>query len=171
VSELRYSTGMPKQKKGSGWEGKLTEFFETPLADKAGSLLSKRATIAIHVEEETFLFRRIENENSLEKAPDDKANADVHFWVAPDAMRHLLSQALVPGTGLGIMGVVVLEHLFATEADKKIKFRVDTGFLGLWAKGYFSVLKAGGPEVASYVARKGFNSVSRIKDVLKNIRG
>jgi hypothetical protein len=45
------------------------------------------------------------------------------------------------------------------------------GFLGLWSKGYFSVLKAGGPEVASYLKRWGFDSLSRIKDVLRKIRG
>ncbi|MGE3261571.1 MAG: hypothetical protein AB7K68_07320 [Bacteriovoracia bacterium] len=158
-------------KSGSEWQTNLKDFFQTPLADKAGSFLSEKATIALHVEEEAFLFRRKKGENVIEEADSKKCEADVHFWIPASALRHLLDLSGLPGTGLGVMGVAVLEHLFAGEPERKIKFRVDSGFLALWAKGYFSVLKAGGPEVASYVARKGFNSVTRIKEVLKNIRG
>lgn len=174
VGDLRYSRAMAKSKKkpasASGWQTNLTDFFSTPLAEKAGSFLSERAVIAIHVDGEAFVFRRKGGKNRIDTA-DGKPDADVHFWVPPSALRHLLAVAQLPGTGLGSMGVATLERLFASAPEEKIKFRVDTGFLGLWAKGYFSVLKAGGPEVASYVARKGFNSVARIKEVLKNIRG
>lgn len=160
---------MAKKKKGSDWQQTLNNFFASDLAETAGSYLGERARIAIHLEEEAFLFQRKNGRNTITAAP--KPEADVHFWVSPSAMRHLLSLADLPGTGLGTMGVAALEHLFASDPEQKIKFRVDTGFLTLWAKGYFSVLKAGGPEVASYVARKGFHSVTRIKEVLKNIRG
>ncbi|MGZ3712329.1 MAG: hypothetical protein ACXVBE_11265 [Bdellovibrionota bacterium] len=162
---------MAKAKKSPDWEAQLNEFFQSTLADKAGSYLSERATIALHVQDETFLYRRKKDVNVIEKVSSAKVEADVRFWVPPSALRHLLTLSDLPGTGLGTMGVAMLEHLFSSDPEKKIKFRVDTGFLGLWAKGYFSVLKAGGPEVASYVAQKGFNSVTRIKEVLKNIRG
>ncbi len=65
------------------------------------------------------------------------------------------------------MGVAIFETIFTKDEEKKIKFRVDSGFLNLWSKGYFSVLKAGGPEVASYLAKFGFDSLSRVKEVLK----
>lgn len=163
---------MAKAKKSgskSGWEAKLSEFLSTPLAEKAGSCLSDRTRIAIYIDGEGFLFSRAEGANVV--TPAEKPEADVHFWVMPHAMQHLLELGNVPGTGLGTMGVAALEHLFSADPERKIKFRVDAGFLNLWSKGYFSVLKAGGPEVASYVAQKGFNSVARIKEVLKNIRG
>ena len=163
---------MSKRKKTTetgSWEQELKDFFVGPLAEKAGSLLSERALIAIHVEERHFLFSRKKGENTISEG--ESAEADVHFWVPLSTMRHLVSLAALPGTGMGTMGIAVIEHLFNVEEARKIKFKVATGFLGLWAKGYFSVLKAGGPEVASYLKRWGFDSLSRIKDVLRKIRG
>ena len=147
----------------------MRDFIESDLAEKAGSYLSERAAIAIHVDGRDFLFRRRKGKNTLseEKGKD----ADVHFWVPVIALRHLLSVSSLPGTGMGTLGVAVIEHLLQASEESKIKFRVDSSFMGLWSKGYFSVLKAGGPEVASYLTRWGFDSLSRIKDVLRKIRG
>lgn len=154
----------------SSWEKTLFEFFTAPLAEKAGSFLSERARIALHVDKtHTFLFQRRGGRNVMEKVTDPKA--DVHFWVPLCTMRHLMEVGALPGSGIGTMGVAVIEHLFSTDPEKKIRFRVDTTFVVLWAKGYFSVLKAGGPEVASYLARWGYDSVARLKDLLHHIRG
>ena len=106
----------------------------------------------------------------MESTTQAESTADVDFWVPLSAMRQLLAEAENPDISISRMGVLVLEHLFAKDAEQKIKFRVNTGFLGLWSKGYFSVLKAGGPEVASLLARFGFNSIARIKDVLRQLR-
>jgi hypothetical protein len=86
-------------------------------------------------------------------------------------MRQLLEKAQTPGTGLGSMGVAVIEALFHGDPEQKIRYQVHVGFWGLWSKGYFSVLKAGGPEVASYLGHWGLNSQSRIKDMLQRVRG
>jgi hypothetical protein len=86
-------------------------------------------------------------------------------------MRHLLALSEMPGTGMGTMGVAIFEYLLHKDPGKKIKFRVNASFLSLWSKGYFSVLKAGGPEVASYLGRIGFGSLSKIKDTLRHLRG
>jgi hypothetical protein len=146
----------------------MEEFFAGALAEKAANHLSERAVIALHVDGHHFLFRRKKGKNTLTVG---EGEADVHFWLPVGALRHLLALAELPGTGIGTMGVAVIEHLFHSDEKRKIRFRVDTGFLGLWSKGYFSVLKAGGPEVASYLGRWGFDSLSRIKDVLRKIRG
>ncbi len=151
------------------WEQELINFFGGPLAEKAGAFLSERALIAIHVEERHFLFRRKKGKNVISEG--ESSEADVHFWFPLSTLRYLLELGLLPGTGMGTMGIAVIEHLFNVEEARKIKFRVNMGFLGLWSKGYFSVLKAGGPEVASYLKRWGFDSLSRIKDVLRKIRG
>lgn len=150
------------------WEESLKDFFASEIAAKAGSHLSESATISLHIEDRHFLFCRTNGQNTLSE--EQKNDADVHFWVPVSTLRHLLAVAALPGTGMGTLGVTVFEHLFGVEEGKKIRFKVNMGFLGLWAKGYFSVLKAGGPEVASYLKRWGFDSVSRIKDVLRKIR-
>ena len=151
------------------WEARFEKFLASSLAEKASQGLSDRISIAMHVEGKTYFFRRRNGENTLSRVEDIKP--DVHFWVPLSTLRHLLALAELPGTGIGTMGVAIFERIFVADEAMKVKFRVDTGFLGLWSKGYFSVLKAGGPEVASYLARFGFDSLSRVKDVLKNIRG
>jgi hypothetical protein len=162
-----------KRKKAGSAEQEFQERFErfflsSELADLAGNALSERACIAIHLEGEDYYFCRRKGVNVLLRT--EPCPPDVHFWSPLASMRHLLDLAEHPHTGIGTLGVAIFEYLFAQDEEKKIKFRVDTGFLGLWAKGYFSVLKAGGPEVASYLGRVGFGSVTRIKEALKNIR-
>ena len=166
---LKAVAEQPKEDESS-WEKSLHLFFTSPLAEKAGSFLSERARIALHVDKtHTYLFQRRKGRNVMEKVNDPRA--DVHFFVPLVTMRHLLDVGSLPGSGIGTMGVAVIEHLFHADAEKKIRFRVDTTFVVLWAKGYFSVLKAGGPEVASYLARWGYDSVARLKDLLHQIRG
>lgn len=154
---------------GGEWEERFEKFLNSPLAAKASHGLSDRISVALHVDGETYFFRRKKGRNTLSRVED--AKPDVHFWVPLSTLRHLLAVAELPGTGIGTMGVAIFEQIFTGEEKVKVKFRVDTGFLGLWSKGYFSVLKAGGPEVASYLARFGFDSLSRVKDVLRKVRG
>ena len=164
--------GAPKESVAApetGWEKRMEAFLSSPLAVKASQGLSDRISIALHLDGETYFFRRKKGENTLTRVED--AKPDVHFWVPLSTLRHLLALAELPGTGIGTMGVAIFERIFASDESVKVKFRVDTGFLGLWSKGYFSVLKAGGPEVASYLARFGFDSLSRVKEVLRKVRG
>lgn len=150
------------------WEEQFEKFLSSPLASKASQGLSDRICIAIHIDGEAYFFRRKKGENTLSRVAGPKP--DVHFWLHLSTLRHLLAVAEKPDAGIATVGIAIFEHIFSKDEEKKIKFRVDTGFLNLWSKGYFSVLKAGGPEVASYLARFGFDSLSRVKDILKNIR-
>ncbi|NUM88534.1 MAG: hypothetical protein HUU37_04945, partial [Bdellovibrionales bacterium] len=68
------------------------------------------------------------------------------------------------------LGVFIFERIVVADEGRKIRFKVRAGVLSLWSKGYFSVLKAGGPEVASYLARMGFSSLGKIKSFIDQIR-
>jgi hypothetical protein len=165
---VRSYPGSVKKKRKTGEpnvEERLEAFLNSPVAMRASSGLSDRILVELHMGEEHFFFRRREGENTLSRVASGKA--DVHFWLREGTLRHLLSIAESPDTGIATIGVAIFEHIFSKDEERRIKFRVDAGFLGLWAKGYFSVLKAGGPEVASYLARSGFNGLSAIKAVLK----
>lgn len=153
----------------SDWEKRLKRFVASALASRASQGLSERISVALHVEGASLYFRRKQGEITVSRV--EVAKPDIHFWMPIGTLHYLLSLAELKDTGIATMGVAIFEHIFTKDDQKKIRFRVDTGFLGLWAKGYFSVLKAGGPEVASYLARFGFNGLSAIKEVLKNIRG
>jgi hypothetical protein len=147
---------------------RLERFLSAPLAERASQGLSDRISIALHVDGEDFFFGRENGKNTLGRVETRKP--DVHFWVHLSTLRHLLALAESPETGIATIGIAIFEHVFTKDESRKIKFRVDAGFLGLWGKGYFSVLKAGGPEVASYLARFGFHGLGAIKEVLKKVR-
>ncbi len=153
----------------SEYEPELRTFLQSALAERAASSLSKGACVALHIGAQEFFFVRGRGQNLL--LPQSATSPELHFWLTEDALRHLLELAQRPEASLPGMGVSVLECIWSSDASRKIRFRVDCGFLTLWRKGYFSVLKAGGPEVASYLARWGFGSLARFREVLKNIRG
>lgn len=158
-----------KRRNSAVWESQLEEFFTSPLAEKAGAFLSEKARIALHIDaHHTYLFQRAQGRNRMKIIADPQA--DVHFHVPLNTMRYLLDLGAQKDSGIGTMGVAVIEHLFHSDPEKRIRFRVDTGFLQLVARGYFSVLKAGGPEVTSYLAQWGYGSLARLKDLLKQGR-
>jgi hypothetical protein len=158
-----------KNAESSGdWRPALEKFVGSPLSEKAAASLSERAVIALHIEGNEFFFRRKKGRNTLTQG--ESEGADVHFWVPLSTLRHLLAVAEKPETGIATLGIAIIEQILRSDSEQKIKFRLDSGFLTLWGKGYFSVLKAGGPEVASHLGRWGFDSLSKIKEVMKKIR-
>ena len=147
----------------------LEAFFQSALGQKAAAGLSDSACVVLQIDDTEYFFLRRKGKNHLSNEAQGKP--DIKFWVQESTMRHLMAVADLPGTGLGTLGVAIFEEIFHKDPSKKIKFRVEASILSLWAKGYFSVLKAGGPEVASYLARWGFDSFSKIKEILQKIRG
>lgn len=161
---------MKKEKNASGaWEQELARFLSSSLAEQAAQGLSESATVGLHVDGKSFVFRRENGKNTLARVTESAAT-DLEFWVPLSTLRHILARAELPQAGIGSIGVNVFEHIFLLEEERKIKFRVSAGVIGLWSRGYFSILKAGGPEVASYLARFGFHSMARIKEFLKKVR-
>ena len=154
-------------------ENELRAFFTSALSERAGAYLHERARIGFTVAHarghEAYVFYRRAGRNVFERC-DDPA-ADVHFLVPRRTMRQLLAAGADPAAGIGSMGVLVIEHLFHFDPARKIRFRVATGYLSLWTRGYFSILKAGGPEVASYLARWGYGSLASLKELLHRLRG
>jgi hypothetical protein len=146
----------------------LAAFLLLPLAERAAAPLKADARILIHVEKEEFCFRREGGANHLNVASGEAG--DVTFILSLSTLRQLRAVAEAPDANLASVGMFFLDKLFSAGGDK-IGFRVEQGFVSLWGKGYFSVLKAGGPEVASYLARKGFRGIGRIKEALAKVRG
>lgn len=145
----------------------MEEFLKGPLAEKAAAFLSDGACLLIHVDDKTFLYRREKGKsNFAESAPRE---ADAQIWLSSNTLQQMLDRAALPGTGISAMGVAVFERVFHPEEAEKIRIRLEVGVFGLWQKGYFSVLKAGGPEVASYFAKLGQGGFSRVKDWLRKI--
>lgn len=149
----------------------MQEFLSLPLAEDAARPLSNRALVALHVEGDKFFFRRDKNGNTLLKPEDVEGEAvDLQFWVPSSSLDRLLELGKQKETGMAKMGMSVIETILTNDESRKIKFRLDVGFLTLWSKGYFSILKAGGPELSRFLAKLGFDSISKIKDLVKQMR-
>lgn len=145
----------------------MDEFLSSPLAEKAAGHLSDGARLLVHVDDKTFLYRREKGKNIFaESAP---CAADAQLWLSSNTLQQILDQAALPGTGISAMGVAVFERIFHPQEPERIRIRLEAGVFGLWQRGYFSVLKAGGPEVASYFARLSQGGFSRVKDWLRKI--
>jgi hypothetical protein len=158
---------MAKQNKRETWRGSMDDFLVGPLAEKAAGHLRDGACLLIHVDDKTFLYRREKQKNTFtESAP---CAADAELWLSSNTLQQMLDRANLPGTGMSHMGVAVFERIFHPVESERIRIRLEAGVFGLWQKGYFSVLKAGGPEVASYFARLGQGGFSRMKDWLRKI--
>jgi hypothetical protein len=143
----------------------LQAFAQSALAETAAAHLQEGASLLVHSGGRSFLYRREGGRNRILETGENRV--DAQLWIPPESMRHLLDLAALPGTGITTMGVAVFEKIFHAEEREKIHFRLETGFLGLWRKGYFSVLKAGGPEVASYFGRLGHQGLHFLKDMMR----
>ena len=52
----------------------------------------------------------------------------------------------------------------------KITDAMETYGIRGWGKGYFGIITAGGSEFATFLASRGLNGISGLKDALKNRR-
>jgi hypothetical protein len=158
---------MAKQENRENWQSSMEEFLLSPLAENAAGYLRDGACLLIHVDDKTFLYRREKGKNTFTKSA--ARTADAQLWLSSNTLQQMLGRAALPGTGMSAMGVAVFERIFHPVEAERIRIRLEAGVFGLWQRGYFSVLKAGGPEVASYFAKLGQGGFSRVKDWLRKI--
>lgn len=147
---------------------RLKKFFASDLALRAAAGIGSRAEVELISDGAHYTFTRSGTTNKIRK---QKAKSpDVVFWVPEETLRQILNKAEESNASIPTLGIFIFERIVTAEEERKIRFKVRAGVLSLWTKGYFSVLKAGGPEVASYLARMGFNSLGKIKSFVDQIR-
>ncbi len=150
-------------------EGELAEFFQTELALRAARGIRDGAVVEIVVDEVSYFFTKKNGQGKiLKRAPSEP---EITFWTPPSTLKQVLALAGLPGTSMGTLGIFIFDSITTHDESRKIKFKVRASVLTLWLKGYFSVLKAGGPEVASYLAKIGLSSIGQIKEMVQKIRG
>jgi hypothetical protein len=150
-------------------EQELSDFFASDVALRASQGIRDGAVVEIAVDGTSYFFTKKKGLGKvLKKKPSE---AEVTFWVPPSTLKQVLALAGLPGTSMATLGVFIFDAILTHDESRKIKFKVRANVLTLWLKGYFSVLKAGGPEVASYLAKIGLSSIGQIKDMVQKIRG
>lgn len=151
------------------FEQELADFFRSELAARAAKGIRDGAIVEIVVDEASFYFTKKKGQGRVHKRR--PGEPEVTFWVPPLTLRQVLALSGAPEASMATMGVFLFDAILSADEGRKIKFKVRASVLTLWLKGYFSVLKAGGPEVASYLAKIGFSSIGQIKEMVQKIRG
>lgn len=150
---------------GAGWCERFSAYFDREVARKAAAPLSDGIEIEIQIEQELLTFTRTAGSNQVRAG--GGLNPQLSFTLTPGAAETILSD---PAEEIGAIGVSIARLIFSQDADKKVSLKFRAGFLSLWNKGYFGVLKAGGTEFSSYLASRGLNGLSAIKAALSKIR-
>jgi hypothetical protein len=150
-------------------EQDIKSFFTSPLATTAAQGLKAEACVHLTIEGESYFFVRKAKKNQLlRRAP---VTPQIEFTIPADSMRYFIDLEALPGSSLSVLGLAILQALLADDPKRKVLFRAKASWLTLFALGYFSVLKAGGPEVASYMAKKGFGGMLQLRSLLQKFRG
>lgn len=150
-------------------EQELSLFFQSELARRASQGMRDGAVVEIVVDGTPYFFSK---KNGLGRVLKRKpGDPEVTFWVPLTTLKQVLALAGLPGTSMATLGIFLFDSIMTHDESRKIKFKVRASVLSLWLKGYFSVLKAGGPEVASYLAKIGLNGIGQIKEMVQKIRG
>lgn len=95
---------------------------------------------------------------------------DMYFWIRPFTLKKILDKAAERGTTIAQFGLTVLRYVLAHGKRDRIFFRMDVSVYTLIRKGYFSVLRAAGPDVRIFLREHGFDSLKSIKEFLQRIR-
>ena len=102
------------------------------------------------------------------KEGEPSKNPDIIFTIGPKAIARL---ADFPSDNIGDYGVEFFKLMLSGDPDSTIKAKLNIGFFGLMRLGVFGVLSAGGPDVMSFLARRGLGSIKAIGSALKKLTG
>ena len=142
---------------------KLKEFFETRNAC-ALAADPLRAGVEIGIVINNTLQCSFFKENSkprFEQRPAQKP--DVVFYINPDAVESLVNN---PSDDIGEFGIAIAKNYLAGT----VKIKVTGGMISLLTNGYLGVIKSGGLSFAKFLGGHGVTGLSKIKDVIQNLR-
>ena len=157
----------------SSFRERFAAYFEREVAVKAAQPLANGVEIELHVAEsgtetptdQVFTFTKAAGK--IEIRPGAANEPQVVFTLTPHAAQEILDD---PSDEIGHVGVHILKLIVSTDANKRVSFKLRTGFLGLFSKGYFGVVASGGAQFASFLASRGLSGIGAMKDALKKMR-
>ena len=139
----------------------LNQFLTSKVAERATSGMSNGAKIALFLDKEAFYFTREAGKNVCKTGECD--DPEMSFWLTNDAAQKVFNLTIEEDASITDIGLSLFDSILSKDEKNKIRFSIHASFLRLWSKGYFSVLKTGGPEIAAYMARIGFGSLQQLK--------
>jgi len=143
----------------------FSDYFLGAPAQKAAASLSDGVEIEFQVEGQpsAITFTRKNGKNLMLPAP--ARSPQLRFQMNSLAAEQIVTY---PSEDLGEIGIHILKMVMRpeTKTEPKVRMEICAGFLTLFSKGYFGVLKNGGSAFASFLASKGLNGIGAIKAAL-----
>lgn len=150
---------------------KFSGYFSEPQSIQASKPLKDGSEMEFQVllvsgETETFTFRKDKGCNHV--FPDSAVAPQIIFKLTERAANQILERKT---TDIGQIGINIAKLIITTNKDEKISIQLKAGFLELFNKGYFGVIKTGGSAFTTFMASRGLKGMNAIKTVLKKLRG
>lgn len=144
----------------------LISFFEKPVCVKAAAPLKDGVTIALHLADtEVLTLEKISGRLNL--LPSPPSAPDMTFYLGSKASESLSS---IHSEDIGEIGIMIFDLMIHSDKEYRISVRVHANSFTLLRNGYFGVLTLGGAPVMTYLAKKGFGNISKIKNAISRLR-
>ncbi len=147
----------------------LQEFLEVrPISLRAAGPLKNGTVFQMLItgEESTpYHVIREKKQTFLRDSPPPK-DPEITFTISPKAVGAL---AGFQSANIGEFGVKFFSLMVSDDPDVTLKVDLHVGVIGLTRMGVFKILLLGGPDVMSFLARKGFGSMSKIMGAVKDM--
>src|SRR6185437_4849778 len=141
----------------------FSRYFSREVAERAARSLSDGAQMEIRViDQETFTFTRQGGKNVI--IPGPARSPEIIFEFDAEIARKILDD---PTEDIGEIGIHLIKLLTSSQGGAKMN--IEAGFLSLFSRGYFGILKVGGSAFASHLASHGLSGMGAIKTALKKL--
>lgn len=116
-------------------------------------LLDEREECALFYQQDQVFFEK-------RKVP----TADVEFTVGPEAIRQL---AHYTDESVGQFGITTIKEILLGH----VQIRVCGSVMRILTGGYLKIIASGGPELLNFLTLYGLNSLSKISQLIRSLKG
>jgi hypothetical protein len=149
-----------KPRDGEPADVALTRFLSCcPAAATAAQSLRAGAEVAVSFTDLDGEWRFYSNAGNLTLEPGKARDPDFALCLAPGAVKTICARA---DADIGELGIAFFEHVVSREPDYRIRVQLHSGLIKLTQRGWLTLLARGGPNVAGWLARKGFRGSSAV---------
>jgi hypothetical protein len=151
---------------------RFSAYFQREVAQRAAKSISNGAEMEFRVQgsdpskAQIFTFTKSGGTNRVLSGA--ARDPQLVFVMTPGAAESILSH---PSEDIGSIGVHIAKLIVSSDPELKVSVQLKAGFLGLFSKGYFGVMTAGGSAFTSFLASRGLGGMDAIKAAFKKLRG
>jgi hypothetical protein len=174
VTDDNTTTGAPQslrttgQPDGEPADVMLARFLlGSTAAQTAASLLRDGAEVAVTFTDVAGEWRFYSDAAKPAMEPGKAQDPDFELRLAPGAVRSICS---MPDANIGELGIAFFEHVVSREPDYRIRVQLHSGLIKLTRRGWLGLLARGGPNLAGWMAKKGFRGSSAVVAALARLK-